>query len=242
MSPITETLADVAALIPRYSWEIMDEEQRDELMANVVLPRYMQTTADGIELGPTAWAEMVGATAESIRGRVRRLQQSQKEANGERSAVPEWKRRDQRDARRVLREATPEQAREIVESLPSEQKARFVDAAMADPAARIAAAKAASRIESDQVERVHREQKERAPELVHRHSFMEAAHELFRARRAYAKALDLARELDLGDEERDALVEENERIALIHDWFKSYLSSGEGSFDAALAELLEEGR
>lgn len=82
---LTETAAEIAALIPRYSWEIMDEEQRDDLMAKVVLPRYMMTTADGIQTGPTFWAEMVGATAHAIRGRVQRLRQSQNETEDERA-------------------------------------------------------------------------------------------------------------------------------------------------------------
>lgn len=129
---LNETLADVAALIPRYSWEIMDEEQRDDLMERIVLPRYMQTTVDGVQLGPKAWSEMIGATPDAVDGRVRRLKESQKRAAGEASATaPEWKKRDDRLRRQVLREATAED----ISALPPERKVLYAKAAMADPEA-----------------------------------------------------------------------------------------------------------
>lgn len=115
MTNITETLADVAALIPRYSWEIMDEEQRDDLMENVVLPRYMQTTADGVQLGPTAWADMVGAGAQAIRMRVSRLQQSQNDDDAERTRTLRNQQGSQRHARKVLRDADPEQIADLMQ-------------------------------------------------------------------------------------------------------------------------------
>lgn len=119
MTDLQETFADVTALIPRYSWEIMDEEQRDELMAKVVLPRYMKTTSDGVQLGPTAWAEMVGATARAIESRVYRLRQQASRNEGE---LEHARRLDDarrhRATRQTLREADPKQVREIVRSLP----------------------------------------------------------------------------------------------------------------------------
>lgn len=67
----------------------------------------MQTTADGVQLGPTAWAEMVGATYNAIESRVRRLRASQKPEDSETSrAVSESR---VRHARSALREADPEQ-------------------------------------------------------------------------------------------------------------------------------------
>lgn len=118
MTNLSETFADVAALIPRYSWEIMDEEQRDDLMAKVVLPRYMQTTADGVQLGPTAWADMVGATAGAIRMRVDRLKAKQG-ADPERTRA-HWTEgsREQRNAKSVLR-TTPEIVHDLT---PAEQR------------------------------------------------------------------------------------------------------------------------
>lgn len=132
MTNLTETFSDVAALIPRYSWEIMDEEQKDALMEKVVLPRYMDTTADGVKLGPTAWAEMVGATAEMIRKRVERLRESQKAASEGRT-LAHWteRTREQRNTRAVLRkvpeivtELTPAEQRKIATVLDTEAAKR----------------------------------------------------------------------------------------------------------------------
>jgi hypothetical protein len=45
----------------------MDEGQRDDLRARIVLQRYMRTTADGVQMGPTWWAEQIGASFGSER-------------------------------------------------------------------------------------------------------------------------------------------------------------------------------
>jgi hypothetical protein len=111
-----ETAADVAALIPRHAWLLMDEEQRDVLMRDVVLPRYMETTTDGVALGPTWWAQAVGATAEAIRARVQRLRQGQSQTGAERSRALSDSR--VRHARSALREAEPEVVERIVAELP----------------------------------------------------------------------------------------------------------------------------
>lgn len=117
---INETLADVAALIPRYSWEIMDEEQRDDLMEKVVLPRYMKHTADGVQLGPTAWADMVGATAEAVRNRVKRLQNKTFQEEDERSRAGGLDASRVRHVRSGLREAGSEQIADLIATLPPE--------------------------------------------------------------------------------------------------------------------------
>lgn len=124
MSKLNETAADVAALIPRYSWEIMDEEQRDELMETIILPRYMKTTADGTKLTPTWWGETVGATAEAIRGRVKRLRASQKPDGASRSRHTKINR-----TAGALREADPEQVRHIVSELPGDAVQQLVEVA-----------------------------------------------------------------------------------------------------------------
>ena len=70
---LQETAAQVAALIPRWSWQLMDDDQRDDLLQHVVLPRYKSVTSDGVKLGPTWWAEAVGASSGAIQKRVERL-------------------------------------------------------------------------------------------------------------------------------------------------------------------------
>jgi hypothetical protein len=137
MMVLTETAADVVALIPRHAWLLMDEEQRDALMADVVLPRYMETTTDGIQLGPTWWAEAVGATAEAIRKRVDRLRQSQTEDADERTARL-TEQRGQRATRQVLREADSHTVERIVEDLPPERRAQLAARFLADPDTRSA--------------------------------------------------------------------------------------------------------
>lgn len=128
MSTLTETLADIAALIPRLSWEIMDERQRDDLMEKVVLPRYGDTTADGVTLGPKTWAVILGATEGGIANRVYRLRKAK--SGVPRATEPEWQKSERRDAKRVLR-AQPD----IVTQLdPAEQ--RRVAAALDEAAAR----------------------------------------------------------------------------------------------------------
>jgi hypothetical protein len=119
---------DVAALIPRYSWEIMDEQQKDDLMAKVVLPRYMETTSDGVQLGPKAWAKLLGTTASAITNRVYRLNQAESPI-----ALAHWTEgaREQRNARAVLREVpeivahlTPAEQRKLATVLDTESAKR----------------------------------------------------------------------------------------------------------------------
>lgn len=114
---LRETFSDVVALMPRYSWEIMDEEQRDDLMAKVVLPRYMKTTADGVQLGPKTWATMLGASAGAVRKRIERLQNK---GTTERTRTLEQSRK--RHARSYLRQASPEQIADVFDSDPKIQR------------------------------------------------------------------------------------------------------------------------
>lgn len=115
MEQLSETAGQVAAEIPRFSWLLMDEEQRDDLMENVVLPRYMKTTVDGVQLGPTWWAEAVGATMSAIENRVRRLRKAQDSEGVEssRSGPTSTQRASVRSARSAIRKH-PELARELL--------------------------------------------------------------------------------------------------------------------------------
>lgn len=73
MNKLNETAEQVAALIPRFSWQLMDEEQRDDLMVNVVLPRHGEVTADGVTLTYAWWGDALGATKKAVEGRILRL-------------------------------------------------------------------------------------------------------------------------------------------------------------------------
>ena len=82
--------------------------RRDALMETVVLPRYMKVTSDGTQLGPTWWAEAVGATYESVRMRVRRLQSAESdEADGSSTATYDSIQKRIERLRRALETADP---------------------------------------------------------------------------------------------------------------------------------------
>ena len=225
MTNLRETLADVTALIPRYSWEIMDEEQRDQLMKKIVLPRYSKTTADGVKLGPSAWAKMFGASSGAIQKRIERLKASRKpsEQTTTRALSPERT----RHIRSGLREAKPEEIARMIEGDP--KIARNV-------------AKAAQKVEQATIERVTRQQRARSPELVHRSGFNDVAGDLLKIKRTYAATLDRARELNLEADEAEALDEQVDGIGAITDWFHSFLRSGSRGFEQDLENLLAEGR
>jgi len=103
---IAESAADVAALIPRYSWELMNEGQRDALMEGIVLPRYGKTTSDGVAMGPTWWGHLVRATPNAVQKRVHRLQARAIAADGAGSGAlhfSEWA-QEERELRAQLEE------------------------------------------------------------------------------------------------------------------------------------------
>ena len=128
---LDERLEDIVNLIPRLSWEIMDEAQKDELMEGVILPRYKAVTKDGTKLGPTTWAAMLGTTAQAIRDRVYRLNQAKK-PGARNVAESRAKQKDLATARRVI--ANPETAKAFIESMPIETKIEVAKAVTATPA------------------------------------------------------------------------------------------------------------
>lgn len=204
---LQETFADVAALIPRYSWEIMDEEQRDDLMGRVVLPRYMETTADGVQLGPTAWGEMVGATAHAIRGRVQRLQASQNSGDGERART-ESQKSSVRHARTVLRNAPPEEIAELLDTPEIRTKVnRALDTHYTDQARKTTARVRAKDVERKGGEDEHAayEERQRVAELV---SVVRGAASALRFAAGQARALRLDEDDSGGADELRASLEE----------------------------------
>lgn len=72
-SALCESEHDVLEAMTKVSWLLMDDDQRDQFMREVVLPRYMSVTSDGVQLGPTWWANNTGATSNAIQKRVERL-------------------------------------------------------------------------------------------------------------------------------------------------------------------------
>lgn len=107
---VAETYEEVRELLQTASWELMDEEQRDDLMLRVVKPRWGKTTADGFVLKATAWAKLLGTTEETIRGRYRRLDQEEPASS---TAPAPNQRASIRSARAAIR-AHPELAADLL--------------------------------------------------------------------------------------------------------------------------------
>lgn len=111
---LTETAAEVAAEIPRYSWELMDEDQRDDLMKKVVLPRHGKVTSDGVTLTYNWWADTLGTTYSTVEQRIKRLRAKKSDNGGSSQAKPTRSQKSQiRGARWAIREH-PELAGEVL--------------------------------------------------------------------------------------------------------------------------------
>lgn len=114
---LTESLADIQSKLTRFTWEVMDEEQRDEVMNKVVLPRWGKTTRDGHMLKGTLWAEILGTTVRTIEARHHRLEQRLRRSEGSseatRLAMSESQKQNIRGVKAVARD--PEAAKKLVE-------------------------------------------------------------------------------------------------------------------------------
>ena len=72
---LSDATEEAAGLVSG-SWEILTEDQRDELVREIVLPRYGATAADGTKLDPSWWASQLGGTAADLEQRIQRIRQS----------------------------------------------------------------------------------------------------------------------------------------------------------------------
>ena len=122
-----ERLEQVVNLIPRYSWSLMDEEQKDELMSGIVLPRYMATTSDGTKLTPSTWGAILGASAGSIQKRVERLKASRKPAADAATSLTKNEAATLRSTKSMLTKK-PDAVSALVESLPLENRVEMAKA------------------------------------------------------------------------------------------------------------------
>jgi hypothetical protein len=202
---LTETAAEIAELIPKYSWQIMDEEQRDDLMQKVVLPRYMKTTADGVQTGPTFWADLVGASVRAVESRVYRLRQSQSAAEDEhaRALSPSA----ERHVKSGLRKA-PELIPQMVDELHD------------DPDFQAAVASANSQIEAKQQQRTS--QRERIERGI---SEQELAFEQLRKdirHGNYGEAERRLRTMTVDDEVGAYLRKQAERHRQLAEWLEAW--------------------
>lgn len=128
MEVLHERLDQVINLIPQYSWSLMSEEQKDDLMSGIVLPRYMATTSDGTKLTPSVWGAILGASAGSIQKRVERLKKSQIQPDpAPTHALTEGEKSSLRGAKSALLRKDGA-AEALVESLPLENRVELAKA------------------------------------------------------------------------------------------------------------------
>jgi hypothetical protein len=71
---VAETYEEVREKLQTASWELMDEEQRDNLMEKVIVPRWGKVTHDGVVLNDAAWAQALGVNRKLINSRRRRIE------------------------------------------------------------------------------------------------------------------------------------------------------------------------
>ena len=141
---IAETYDDVRGLLQTASWEVMDEDQRDDVIAKIVVPRWGKTTADGVVLKGTAWGKLLGTTMSVIEARVRRLRASDQGKSASASNGPQPNQRASiRSAKASIKKhpelaksllADPEVAAAVGGALPPE---KIVDAFQQSPAAQV---------------------------------------------------------------------------------------------------------
>jgi hypothetical protein len=111
-----ETYEEVRELLQTASWELMDEEQRDDLMVRVVVPRWGKVTQDGVALKGTAWAKLLGTTEVIVKNRYYRLQERLQGADqdeAERALPTETHKKAIRGARSAIRKH-PELAADLL--------------------------------------------------------------------------------------------------------------------------------
>ena len=213
VTELKETAAEVAALIPRYSWELMDEEQRDTLMEKVVLPRHGEVTTDGVTLTYRWWGDAIGAHPEAVKSRILRLRAKKAGAESASRAEP-----NSRAGRAATTLKDPDKAREI----------------LSDPNVRASVMKALdtereTRSDHPAPTSQRRDQLDLLVKFRRIHATVEEAARLVVNGHAV-----------VSDAERDALLDEVRWLRSALDHIESGLNAG--SLDKALAALLEGGR
>jgi len=210
---LNETADEVAALIPRYSWELMDEEQRDALMEKVVMPRHGLTTRDGVTLTYGWWGDAIGAHPEAVKSRIQRLRAKLSQDDTGPRAEP-----NTRTARAATTLKNPDNAREI----------------LSDPDVRASVMKALdtereTRSDHPAPTSQRRDQLDLLVKFRRIHATVEEAAKLVVNGHAV-----------VSDAERDALLDEVRWLRSALDHIESGLNAG--SLDKALAALLEGGQ
>lgn len=206
-----ERVEEVLGELHGMAWPLLEEPQKRKIMSKV---------AKGIDQGDsyTAWGRALGTSDNTIRRQIERLRRSEP-IDGPAPSNPETDARKLRAARAVLEDE------------------RLSGKLLDDPRAARGLAKAAQKHEARIEAVVRREQQERAPGLVAKANFNEAAGELLRARKAAQKSLEIARNARFKKDEREALLEDVLNLANVAAFYESFLNGDVVDWDEALSEL-----
>jgi hypothetical protein len=166
-------------------------------------------------------------------------------------AEPDREHRDVRGARRVLGDAPIEQVEAMIEALPAERVAKIAQAALSkpdiartianDPDATAAVTRASGRVWEEAAAANRRASRPKKGSVRGVIGFLvEVLGGLNGAKRQLNDSYSAARDHELDDEQREAIEEGLAEITTIVDWFRSYLASGDQSFEDELAKILSD--
>jgi hypothetical protein len=156
-------------------------------------------------------------------------------------------RKDREAALRALREAPLEQVEQIVASLPAKQAAKLAQAALGktgvtrelakDADASAAVTRASGKIR-EEMEHETRTRRSRGGVVQTVGFLVEVLGDLLSAKRKLNDSYTAARDHELTDDQAEAIEEVLQEVVTIVDWYRSYLNSGDQSFEEELSKLL----
>lgn len=116
----------------------------------------------------------------------------------------------------------------------------FLERALQDPSMATTIHRASARLARRQEETSDREFRERSPGLAQASDFTRAKGALYKARREILYALDLLKDVTMDDRQREEVTNLRRQIEGGLEWIESFVKSGNRSFEAELAALLNE--
>lgn len=154
--------------------------------------------------------------------------------------------------KKVLREQPMEQIERIMEDLPAPRVAKIAQAALGrtgvpremakDNEASATVTRASGAIhEQRSSDHKRRSRPEQGSVMGGMEFLAEVGGNLIKAKRSLADAYEKARDLDLTDDQREAALEMLDEVEGVVTWLRSYLKSGDRSFETELQELLSDG-
>lgn len=166
----------------------------------------------------------------------------------------ETKRKTLHETKKALAEAPIEEVEKIVLSLPAERVAKIAQATYAkpglahemakDPEASAAVTRLSGRVTEEMVAQNKQRRRKTSTTFsgtIETLSFLsEVLGALMKAKRCLSEAYTAAREHDLDSDQREALIEQLDELQTVSNWFRSFVESGDQSFEDELEKLLAD--